>query len=113
MEEQSFQKKQVIFASGIGVCRVDNIVSLKERSGQTRDYYVLRSVYDQGRTAYIPVEGHRAQLRDLISEKEARKRLNEIRVNGDKPPEDERETGELAWVLGIKIQELKEELKPE
>ncbi len=109
-EQQDFQKKQVIFAGGIGVCRVENIVNLKERSGQTRQYYVLRSVYDQGRTAYIPVEGHKAELRELMPENEVRKKLNDIRVNDKKAPEDERETGEIAWVLGMKLGDLISEL---
>ena len=112
-KETEFLKKQVIYAGGIGVCRVENIVNLKEKSGNTREYYVLRSVHDAGRSAYIPVEGHKAELRLLIPENEARKKLNEIRMGEKEPPKDERETGEIAWVLGMKLSDLNSEINGE
>ncbi|MCR5303014.1 MAG: CarD family transcriptional regulator [Lachnospiraceae bacterium] len=113
MEEKKpvFSKKQVIYAGGIGVCRVENIVNLKEKSGNTREYYVLKSVYDTLGNAYIPVEGHKAELRTLMEEGEARKILNEVRLGEKEVPTDEKVTGELAWVLGMKLSDLLSEMK--
>ncbi|MCM1106913.1 MAG: CarD family transcriptional regulator [Blautia sp.] len=68
-----FEKKQVIYSETQGVCRVDNIVSLSAARGEPGvPYYVLRSVFDREKVAYIPVDNHQVMLRELFSEEEAR-----------------------------------------
>ena len=66
-----FQKKDMIFSETLGVCSVDDIVKLADNKKDTYYYYLLRSVYDKSKKAYIPVENHSVQLRELITKEEA------------------------------------------
>ena len=67
-----FEKKQVIYSESLGVCRVDNIVSLSAARGEGVLYYVLKSVVDASKVSYIPVDNHQVKLRELFSVQEAR-----------------------------------------
>lgn len=68
-----FEKKQVIYSETLGVCRVDNIVSLSAKRGEPGvSYYVLGSVFDKAKVSYIPVDNHQVKLRELFTEEEAR-----------------------------------------
>jgi hypothetical protein len=67
-----FQKKEVIYSENIGVCVVDDIVKLSDSRKESYNYYLLRSVYDKSKKAYIPVENHSVQLRNLITYDEAK-----------------------------------------
>lgn len=66
-----FQKKDIIYSDTIGVCIVEDIVKLADNKKDIYQYYLLRSVFDQKKKAYIPVENHSVQLRNLISLQEA------------------------------------------
>lgn len=66
-----FQKKEVIYSETIGVCVVDDIVKLADNKKDTYNYYLLCSVFDKTKKAYIPVENHTVQLRNLITLQEA------------------------------------------
>lgn len=66
-----FQKKDIIYSETLGVCSVDDIVKLADNKKDTYNYYLLRSVYDKSKKAYIPVENHTVQLRALITKEEA------------------------------------------
>ena len=67
-----FEKKQLIYSESQGVCRVDNIVSLSVAKGEPGvAYYVLKSVFDDSKVSYIPVENHQVLLRELFSVEEA------------------------------------------
>ena len=66
-----FQKKEIIYSETIGVCVVDDIVKLADNKKDTYNYYLLRSVFDKTKKAYIPVENHTVQLRGLITLQEA------------------------------------------
>ena len=66
-----FEKKEVIFSETIGVCRVDDITKLTQKKGDTISYYVLRSLENTDKVAYIPVERHKVNLRKLIDYNEA------------------------------------------
>ena len=70
-----FQKKQKIYSETQGVCIVDNIVQLPAGKGETRPYYVLKSVFDTSKVSYIPVNNHQVNLRELFTEEEARELL--------------------------------------
>lgn len=68
-----FEKKQIIYSETQGVCRVDNIVSLSAARGEVGvPYYVLKSVFDDSKVSYIPVDNHQVVLRELFTEEEAR-----------------------------------------
>lgn len=66
-----FQKKDIIYSETIGVCVVDDIVNLADNKKDVYQYYLLRSAFDHKKKAYIPVENHSVQLRNLISLQEA------------------------------------------
>lgn len=68
-----FEKKQIIYSETLGVCKVDNIVSLSAtRSEPGVPYYVLKSIFDASKVSYIPVDNHQVVLRELFTEEEAR-----------------------------------------
>ena len=66
-----FQKKDIIYSETLGVCTVEDIVKLSDNRKDTYNYYLLRSLFDKTRKAYIPVESHSVRLRELISTEEA------------------------------------------
>ena len=67
-----FEKKDIIYSETIGVCRVDDITKLTQKKGDTIAYYVLRSVENKEKVAYIPVDKHIVNLRNLIDYDEAK-----------------------------------------
>lgn len=68
-----FQKKQIIYSETLGVCVVDNIVSLAaSKREKPVPYYVLKPVFED-KVSYIPVEHHRVVLRDMFTREEALK----------------------------------------
>ena len=71
-----FEKKQIIYSETMGVCQVDNIVSLSATRGEAGvPYYVLRSVADKAKVSYIPVDHHQVVLRELLQRKRHRRCL--------------------------------------
>lgn len=70
---QVFEKKQYIYSETMGVCQVTDIVKLaaNNRMGEPVPYYLLKSVSDKSKVAYIPVEKHQVTLRPLISREAA------------------------------------------
>ena len=77
-----FQKKQIIYSETLGVCVVDNIVSLAaSKREKAVPYYVLKPVFED-KVSYIPVEHHRVVLRDMFTREEALKlkELSSIRM---------------------------------
>lgn len=75
-KKQGFEKKDIIYSESLGVCKVDDVVKLSQKKGEGILYYVLRSVTDKKKVAYIPVEKHEVQLRSLI-DRETAKQLKE------------------------------------
>ncbi len=90
-----FQKKEVIYSETIGVCIVDDIVKLADNKKESYNYYLLRSVYDRTIKAYIPVENHTVQLRNLITVDEARA----LREAEDFDEKSDQVKGEAAYVI--------------
>ena len=77
-----FQKKQIIYSETLGVCVVDNIVSLAaSKREKAVPYYVLKPVFED-KVSYIPVEHHRVVLRDMFTREEALslRKLSSIRM---------------------------------
>ena len=69
-----FQKKQIIYSETLGVCVVDNIVSLAaSKREKAVPYYVLK-----------PVEHHRVVLRDMFTREEALKLKETEQYKNDK-----------------------------
>lgn len=89
-----FQKKEVIYSETIGVCIVDDIVKLADNKKDTYNYYLLRSVFDKTKKAYIPVENHTVQLRSLITLQEALTLRDEEHYD----EKSEQEKGEVVYV---------------
>ena len=79
-----FQKKQIIYSETLGVCVVDNIVSLAaSKREKAVPYYVLKPVFED-KVSYIPVEHHRVVLRDMFTREEALKLKETEQYKNDK-----------------------------
>ncbi|HAF26916.1 MAG TPA: hypothetical protein DCG85_06335 [Lachnospiraceae bacterium] len=72
-EVTPFEKGGYLYSETLGVCKVSDIpkLSVNRRVTKTMDYYKLRPVSDLSKAAYIPVENHKVELRELISLEEA------------------------------------------
>lgn len=99
-----FQKKEYIFSESLGVCRVDDIAKLSSKNEEQRLYYVLKPEFDRTKTSYIPVEGHKVLLRELISKEQA----EELLKQGLPDIEQDAGLGEIAYVLGKSMEEVKQ-----
>ena len=93
-----FEKKTYIYDEEMGVCFIEDIARLATKNKQELGYYVLRSVYRKDKVAYIPVENHEVQLRELITKEEAKKRRKEWNM-ASKEQEEVSEPGDFAWQL--------------
>jgi hypothetical protein len=87
-----FQKKDYIYSETMGVCRVDDVTNLAVKHGTPIPYYVLRSVYQKDKVAYIPVEHHAVSLRELITREEALQLQEQWKSETDQPEIDRSET---------------------
>lgn len=70
-----FEKKTYIYSENMGVCYVEDVTKLITARKKEVMYYVLRPVYRQGKTAYIPVENHSVGLRELCDPDKAKDEL--------------------------------------
>lgn len=68
-----FEKKQIIFSDALGVCIVAEVTKLSSGKTEPVLYYKLNSLYEKGKTAYVPTVGHKVNLRNLITIEEAKK----------------------------------------
>ena len=94
-----FEKKTYIYDEEMGVCFIEDIARLATKNKQELGYYVLRSVYRTDKVAYIPVENHEVQLRELITKEEAEKRRKEWNMELGEQEEEVSEPGDFAWQL--------------
>lgn len=94
-----FEKKTYIYDEEMGVCFIEDIARLATKNKQELGYYVLRSVYRKDKVAYIPVENHEVQLRELITKEEAEKRRKEWNMDLGEQEEEVSEPGDFAWQL--------------
>ena len=72
LKQAKFQKKDVLFSEALGVCKVDELTRFATQAGDMLLYYGLRSVANQAKVSYIPVDNHSVLLRELISVDQAR-----------------------------------------
>lgn len=70
-KEEIFEKKEIIYNDNLGVCRVDEVTKLSAGKSEPILYYVLRSIFNKEKKAYVPVYNHNVVLRKLISFDEA------------------------------------------
>ena len=83
-----FQKKQIIYSESLGVCVVDNIVSLSAtKRGRAVQYYVLKAMFED-KVSYIPVEHHQVVLRDMFTIGEAKRLRDSEQYKKDKHLKD-------------------------
>lgn len=88
-----YDKNDVIYSDGIGVCKVADIVNLTVNKKKPMQYYLLSSVFDKKKTSYIPVNGHQVLLRRLITVEEANEKAFMENIT-------ENEKNEIKYVLG-------------
>ena len=95
-----FEKKTYLYSENMGVCYVEDVTKLITAQKKEVLYYVLRPIGQKDKTAYIPVEHHTVELRELITEEAARGQILDYpellglaRELGlaEKPEEDEEE----------------------
>lgn len=70
-KEEIFEKKDIIYNDNLGVCRVDEVTKLSAGKSEPILYYVLHSIFNKEKKAYVPVYNHNVVLRKLISLDEA------------------------------------------
>ena len=78
-----FQKKDYIYSESMGVCLVADVTNLAPKKGTAVSYYVLKSVYQKDKVAYIPVENHSVELRGLITKEQAQALTEEWKKSED------------------------------
>ncbi len=78
-----FQKKDYIYSESMGVCLVADVTNLAPKKGTAVSYYVLKSVYQKDKVAYIPVENHAVELRALITKEQAQALTEEWQKSED------------------------------
>lgn len=83
-----FQKKQYLYSETLGACQVENIVQLSAKNSSSIQYYVLKSVLDRTKVAYIPVEHHQVRLREIFTLEEAEKMKDDLRLRKDEKLRD-------------------------
>ncbi len=94
-----FQKKDYIYSETMGVCLVADVTNLAPKKGTAVSYYVLKSVYQKDKVAYIPVENHSVELRELITPEQAKALSEEWKASEEEIEEDQLRKGEVEFVL--------------
>ncbi len=95
----------------MGVCVVSDITKLAaDKNTVPVPYYVLKSYYDKTHVAYIPVEEHEVELRELIDTDAAQTEFEGMKSEYEADPEyipDELRVGELAYIMKLSPEDLK------
>jgi CarD family transcriptional regulator len=85
--EESTDRSVAMFAEGDfishgtnGVCRVAGFTQMDvPGTGEKKEYYILKPVYDSNATVYSPVEsGDTLKCRSILTEEEAKKLIGDI-----------------------------------
>lgn len=69
-----FERGEFVVVGSKGVCTVENITTL-DISGvdKEREYYILKPLYMQGSTVYVPVDTAKESMRRVLTREEAQK----------------------------------------
>lgn len=113
-----FAKKDVIYSSTMGLCLVADVTKLSADRGTPILYYVLNQFYDRTKVAYIPVENHEVELRNVIDSESANEELVSLAQKGtdNSLPDAEildMRVGELAYVLKTPYATIMNAIRPE
>lgn len=81
-QQAKYQKKDILFSEVLGVCKVEELTRLSTQMGEMILYYGLRSIADQTKVSYVPVENHSVLLRDLVSVEQAKQLLAQVEEVG-------------------------------
>ncbi|MDD5899774.1 MAG: CarD family transcriptional regulator [Lachnospiraceae bacterium] len=74
-----FKKGEYVVCRNNGICKVTDITTLNmENTPKDRLYYILKPVYAESSTVYIPVDNHKVALRAALSAEEAHALINRI-----------------------------------
>ena len=74
-----FKKGEYIVCGNNGICKVTDVTTLN-MAGTPKDrvYYILKPVYAEASTVYIPVDNHKVALRAALTEKDVHKLIKKI-----------------------------------
>lgn len=77
--EAVFEKGEYVVSHNKGVCTVEDITTL-DISGidKEREYYILKPIYINGSTVYMPVDTADSSLRKVLSREEADRLIQQI-----------------------------------
>lgn len=89
-----FKKGEYVVCGNNGICKVSDVTTLN-MAGTPKDrlYYILKPVYAESSTVYIPVDNHKVSIRAALTEMEVHELiakipdLNLIWVENDKQRE--------------------------
>ncbi len=74
-----FEKGEYVVCGNKGVCRVEDITTLNISGVEKeREYYILKPVYVNGSTVYVPVDAAGESIRPVLSREEARELIRVI-----------------------------------
>lgn len=67
-----FKKEDYVVCGNNGICKVADVTTLTMAGApKNRLYYILKPVYSESSTVYIPVDNHKVALRAALSAKDA------------------------------------------
>jgi len=74
-----YQVGETVFYGTEGVCRVEEIREMKVNR-ETAEYYVLRPIYREGSTVFVPVKNEllTSRMRPLLTKKQINKMIDEV-----------------------------------
>ena len=74
-----YQPGETVFYGTEGVCRVDEIREMKV-GGEMAEYYVLRPIYREGTTVFVPMKNEQlmSRMRPLLTEAEINRMIDEV-----------------------------------
>lgn len=74
-----FNVNDYIIYGGSGVCEILDICRSPLKNGEDKkQYYKLKQIYEGKSIIYTPIDNNRIIMRKIVSEKEAKKLINEI-----------------------------------
>lgn len=85
-----FQMGQALTYGASGICRYDGVI--RQKSGKKMvSYYVLKPVYNQGSTVYVPVDNEKlvARIRPVLSQQEVLDMIHGLPQQEELQVEDE------------------------
>ena len=74
-----FEKGEYVVVGNKGVCAVEDVTTLNISGvDRKREYYILKPVYVQGSTVYVPVDSAKESMRRVLTREEAQQLIEDI-----------------------------------